>query len=91
MWFRPGPCFQRFKIASVLPHTGVRREKREEKFFVEQQAFRLLIYRLRDPGSESDQRLYASDRVHSHTQIDDNKIGITGEIDGSPVDLRLHI
>src|ERR1700694_5278379 len=91
MWFRPGPFFERFKIAPVLPHTDVRREKREEIIFVEQQAFGLVIYRLRDPGSESDQRLDAGDRFHSHAQIDDNKIGVTGEVDGGPVNLSRHL
>ena len=80
MRLRPRPFFQRLKISPVLPHCKVRRKKRHHHRFVQQQSIRFRCHRVRNLRPESQQRLYTTQRIYAHPQIDHHQIWIAAQV-----------
>jgi hypothetical protein len=65
-------------------------EKREHEILVEQQAVRPVFDGFHDLRAETEESLQSGEAVHPHTEVNDNEIGVAGEIDGAAFDASRH-
>ena len=86
VWVGAGPFEERIHVAPVLAHAGVHGEKGEYEIFVAEEAVGLGGDGAGDFGAESNEGFEAGDAVDAHTEVDDDQVGILGEVDGVAVD-----
>src|SRR5437016_8045559 len=80
MGFRAGPPFKRFEIPPVLAHSAVGWKQAEDKILVEQKAVGFCIDGGLNLWTEAEQSHQATKSAHLHTEVDDYKIRIFGQI-----------
>src|SRR5262249_3465324 len=84
------PLHEGVDVAPVLAHADMHREQGIDYVFVAEEAVGLGCSRICELWAESEESLDSGKAIDAHTEIDDDKIGISGKIHRTAVNLGRH-